>query len=415
MKRAGRWFWPSLVLLALAAMGDDAAGRGADALRPPPRIRRASNWVHKAYDGMAYDTTSHAEDLDREVASGARILKYLDGSYVHAVHRQYPSACGPASLAMVLKQLGVADTQLRGLQRPVDVDLSADEHRTAVGYRGSPEDILWFGLRRRRLEPSSATWNGGHATTDADHFLSPTGLLDLRGSGVPKTRLSQGADMAYVPFSNIPRWLWKHPGVNYESETATGRRLPGIMNYIYSGPRGAPWRDAVPLNFQGRSAAEVVAYRRIVKGFVDHGISVVLGVDNTGHFNTLIGYRGDVEPATAPFYVYSADPLDGWGRPADRQPLRWRRTNLVAENLRSGSGALVGIICWNHHGDGGARTGFRASSWAFLVDRQNGRGRDWLTAAARQPAARDPLGDSLALPAERMPGPPPPPTVVRRP
>ena len=62
-----------------------------------PHIAPASGeWETKYHKDVPWDTTSDATDLDAEVAVGARILKYADGSYVHAIHRQYPTSCGPA-------------------------------------------------------------------------------------------------------------------------------------------------------------------------------------------------------------------------------------------------------------------------------------------------------------------------------
>ena len=50
-------------------------------------------WVTKYHEEAPWDTTSDPADLDIEVAKGARILRCADGSYVHAIHRQYPKSC----------------------------------------------------------------------------------------------------------------------------------------------------------------------------------------------------------------------------------------------------------------------------------------------------------------------------------
>jgi hypothetical protein len=168
------------------------------------------------------------------------------------------------------------------------------------------------------------------------------------------------------------------------------------MNYLLSGGRSDPWRDAMPLPFNGNNDAEVIAYRRIVKAFIDHNISLVCGVEDGHHFNALIGYKGAVSPASAPFYIYTADPLDGWGRSEFRQPLRWRRINLVAGNLRSGNKLLTGTIAWNQHAEGGADVKFRPSKWGYQVDGENGN--NWLCGRSRRPAPSDPLSDPLAAP-----------------
>jgi hypothetical protein len=134
----------------------------------------------------------------------------------------------------------------------------------------------------------------------------------------------------------------------------------------------------MPLMLDARTDADVVAFRRIIKGFIDNGISLVCAVEENHHFNALIGYRGSVSPATEPFYVYTADPLDGWGRsnPAN-QPLTWRRVDLVRENMNAGKKLFTALLCWNHHAAGGANAQFRRGNWASLVDGQNGN--SWLT------------------------------------
>ena len=411
--RRAKWFVGATVCAWL--LGATAAPAAT-----PPRLPhggrvllRRSNWVRRNDNGMVYDTTKHSSDLDRAVTLGARILKYRSGAYVHAIHKQYPSTCGPATLAMVLKQLGITDpppprgslTRVRAVRRrvsmPRDVDLIASRDRVDVGRGGTPEHLLWLGLHRKRLELDASTWNRGYPPTDGKFFMDRNGLLDTRSSGVAKSRLAEGRNMDYLTYTTFPRWLWKHPGVGYGGRQSYATGLPGIMNYIYSGGRTGPWRDAMPLGLHGRNAAEVVAYRRIIKGFIDHNISLVCGVDNAGHFNALIGYSGAVSPATAAFYVYTADPLDGWGRAENRQPLRWRRMSLVAANLRSGTGLLSGIVCWNHHAAGGVSVQFRRSGWATTVDRQNGN--SWLTGADRKPLANDPLSDRLSRRADRTP------------
>lgn len=369
-------------------------------IRPPiKKLIPYDRWVERNDMGMIYHTTSHATDLDHAVKAGARILKYADGTYVHAIHKQYPSTCGPASLAMVLKQLGV--TSSASLSMPRDVDLTSSSDRVDVGYRGSPEHLLWLGLHRRRLELDASTWNGGHVSTDAAFFMDRDGLLDTRSSGVPRSKLEEGRNMSYLSYADFPRWLWKHPGVGSGGTWAHARGLPGIMNYVFSGQRNGPFRDAMPLDFTKRGDADVVRYRRIVKGFIDHGIAVVLGVDDGGHFNALIGYKGSVSPASASFVIYTADPLDGWGRAEHRQPLRWRRMEFKGSNLRGGTGVIAGMICWNHHAAGGAPVNFAPSGWAADVDRQNGN--DWLTGKTRQPPANDYLRDALTVSAQRMP------------
>ncbi len=179
------------------------------------------------------------------------------------------------------------------------------------------------------------------------------------------------------------------------------------MNYIFSGGAKQPWRDARPLFFVGRHDDDVViAARRIIKGFIDHDISIVGAVDSNGHFNAVIGYRGQVSPVSEPFYAYTADPLNGWGRPDNRQPRTWRRISISRDTLLDDSGEnyeglFGGLIIWNHHAAGGAAVEFVRGDWATAVDAANGN--EWLTGNARKPHPIDPLDDSLSLSAQRTP------------
>jgi hypothetical protein len=225
------------------------------------------------------------------------------------------------------------------------------------------------------------------------------GVLNTAASDREKGFLALDGDMDYLSFRQIPSWLWRGRAVGCGGSTNYQGGLTGIMNYIFSGRRDGPWRDARPLFLYGNSDAEVVATRRIIKGFIDHGISVVAGVDSGGHFNTVIGYRGEIEPVDAPFWVYTADPLNGWGRSEERQPGTWRRTLVTAENLYANEGVFMALILWNQHAEGGASLNFRPGDWAQAVDRTNGN--TWLT--GKVPPAVDPLADPLSRRAERMP------------
>jgi hypothetical protein len=312
--------------------------------------------------------------------------------------------CGPATLAIVLKQLGVSDpprppadpTRAMAPRRPVLVQQDVDREGTAtvdVGYAGSMEHLMWLGYHRRRMNIDGNSWNAGR--TD---FMSDRGVLETAPTSRTKAAFD-GARLDYFAGTSIPSWMWHGPAVGYMSGDDYYTGLTGVMNYIFSGGREGPWRDAMPLSLNARTDDDLVAFRRIIKGFIDNGISIVCGVEDGGHFNALIGYRGSVSPASAEFYVYTADPLDGWGRSPDNQPLTWRRILVSRDNLRANKKLLVSLICWNHHASGGAGVKFRRGAWAELVDRQNGN--SWLTGRDRQPPVRDPLGDPLARPLER--------------
>jgi hypothetical protein len=378
-------------------------------IRPIPatgtHYLRFDSWTAKQHNASTYDTTSSAADLNFEVMRGARILKLDDGSYVQTLHKQYPSSCGPASLAMVLRQLGIsrepAAVRMHELRRigdmpgflHRDVDIEGEE-RVQIGYDGSMEHLMWLGYHRKRLLREHTRWNDGDST-----FMTVGGVLNTAASDLEKGFLALDGDMDYLSFTHIPGWLWRGRAVGCGGSTNYHGGLTGIMNYIYSGRRDGPWRDARPLFLYGNTDSEVVATRRIIKGFIDHGIAVVAGVDSGGHFNTVIGYRGVVEPVESPFWVYTADPLNGWGRSEERQPGTWRRILVTAENLYANEGILMALIIWNHHAEGGAAADFRPGEWAQAVDRANGN--NWLT--GNLPPAVDPLSDPLSRRAERMP------------
>jgi hypothetical protein len=352
-------------------------------------------WVNGSGVAAQYHTSSEASDLDYDVRLGAKILKYHDGTYARAIHKQYPHVCGPASLAIVLKQLGISDPTRRNTFMSQDVD-GTGPRNVDVGYPGSMEHIMWLGYHRHRLEAGNSGWNDGNAGS----FMSVGGVLVTKPQPIlrplairtkvdfDKTRLN------YYAGEHVPMWMWNGAAVGCAHGRDTSTGLTGIMNYFFSGGNNRPWRDAIPLMLDAGTDADVVAFRRIIKGFIDNGISLVCAVEDNNHFNALIGYRGSVSPATEPFYVYTADPLDGWGRsnPAN-QPLTWRRVDLVRENLNAGKKLFTALLCWNHHAAGGANTQFRRGNWASLVDGQNGN--SWLTGSDRQPQKQDPLRDPL--------------------
>jgi hypothetical protein len=393
----------ALAVGALFANTTPAEGAQLRRIRRLPGLARRLNWIAKYYAGARWDTTRDAADLDNEVRLGAKILKYRNGSYVRTIHKQYPQVCGAAALAMVLKQLGISGAPAparralvlrRRLHMPQDVDREG-RATVDVGYGGSMEHVMWLGYHRRRLDVDGNSWNNGR--TD---FMSSDGVLVTANTRHNK-RAFDGRKLDYLSCAQIPSWMWNGAAVGYLHGRDYYTGLPGIMNYIFSGGRNGPWRDAMPLSMSGRTDADVVAYRRIIRAFIDTNISVVCSVEGSNHFNALIGYRGSVSPAASPFYIYTADPLDGWGRSEDRQPLTWRRMKLVRDNLGSGKKLITSIICWNHHAAGGASVAFRRSGWATVVDRQNRN--SWLTGPERRPHERDPLNDPLARRAERMP------------
>ena len=165
---------------------------------------RYSHWDMKTDHGVYYTTSSEA-DLDREVLLGAKILKSpADNKYLRTTHKQYPRTCGPASLAIVLEQLGLANPNRAGsflLNR--DVDNIERATQINVGYEGSMEHVMWLGYHRKRLGLDMGEWNGGN-----NGFMARNGLVNLDNSGETRSFLEVDGDMQYLGFTNIPKWLW---------------------------------------------------------------------------------------------------------------------------------------------------------------------------------------------------------------
>ena len=169
---------------------------------------------------------------------------------MRAIHRQYPSTCGPASLAMVLKHFG-PDPAAAVLPRDVDHE---GEEMLDLGYPGSPEHITWWGYRRRRLGSGDAGWP---ATAAAPCVMTPDGRLNTGASPHPLSRLARGRDMDYlrVPedeggVARIPVWLWNCPAIGCGGDRDASSGLTGIMYYVFSGSRRGPWRVLIHTHTQ---------------------------------------------------------------------------------------------------------------------------------------------------------------------
>ncbi len=110
------------------------------------------------------------------------------------------------------------------------------------------------------------------------------------------------------------------------------------------------------LSFNPGNAQEETQLRRIIKGFIDHNLPLLVGVDDGHHFMTLIGYA-DLDEDGLPCTAILADPvfrtfwtssLKAWGI-TGRNDERW---------------ALTGITPWNQHLDSGCEEG----GWAKTLD-----------------------------------------------
>ncbi len=314
----------------------------------------AAHWktLYYATNAIPWDTTSSVADLDAEVGGGAVLLKYPGQGYVRAEYHQYPAVCGPATLTMVLKTLGYTQPTVP-VSMPCDVDEPAGSAaRCEVNFFGSMEHLMWLGYHRYRRAEGHQHWNGGDP-----RFMTTAGLLNTNG-------LANRATVSW-------RWYGKGVGTGNDSNSCSG--LPGVMNYYFASRWGLGCRDACPLTACSATPQQVTAFKRIVKGFVDHGIPLVLGIEHGGHFNALMGYKGDPANSQAAFYIYTAEPLDGWGRSAATQPGTWRRMRVTAESMFHGAGLIWQYVCWNQHLNGGCEP----NGWATAVDRLNGTA--WLT------------------------------------
>lgn len=99
--------------------------------------------------------------------------------------------------------------------------------------------------------------------------------------------------------------------------------------------------------------------KAVIKGFIDHDIPILISIENGGHYNTLMGYwdLGDS------FYIYTADPLDGYGRAFFNKPMRWRKILVNSNALPEDTGFFNGLMVYGH--SGGCR-GF--DDWARDID-----------------------------------------------
>lgn len=260
------------------------------------------------------------------------------------VHKQYGQSCGPSSLNMVVEQLGFADQSRAALSAPRDIDGSPVWPVVALGYHGSAEHILYEGFRNERA--SDATWNN-----DTLQCMTQQGVLNT----------SAGRTRAFY-------------GITYDLGVTNGNGAPaaprwaeacgavGGSNLISVADQLNPSHDdarSFSTATDGSGALDDMSHLRdIIRAFVDHGIPMVAAVEAGGHFNTIVGYWERADG----FFIYLADPLDGWGRPFYSKPMRWRRIALDASVTRTGSRLFDGLTVYGH---GAACQGL---SWARAID-----------------------------------------------
>jgi len=270
----------------LAITNSQGAAFGADATFTTS-VAGLSYWERKYYstNAVPWDTTSSVTDMDAEVALGAVLLKYPgEEGYVCAEYHQYGSSCGPSSMTMVLKALGYTKPSIM-VSMPVDVDETPGSggETCSANFFGSMEHIMWLGYHRHRLYDGSENWND-----DETRFMTTEGVLNTNW------------------ISSFPAWSWcKYGPAVGSSNSDTGQfGFPGIMNYVFANRFGLGCRDALAVGAYSSTVEELTVFKRMVKGFIDHGIPVVVVVESGGHFNTLMGYRGDPTNPEAAFYSH---------------------------------------------------------------------------------------------------------------
>ena len=272
-------------------------------------------------------------------------------------HRQYKNSCGPSSLNIVMEHLGLSKPGVSAVGAR-DLDNTGTAY-IDLGYHLSTEHLIYQGYARYR-----ALGRDGY-TAFKPGFITTGGVLD-------PTRVSPVVDLqinypvaGFIPGSSgdaskVESWLYNGPGVGTDNPGVTSAGLPWVANQH---PRGGV-ADAYPVSVTpGSNFASHAHLVATIKGFIDNNIPLVLGVERTGHFNTVVGYwvRGDG------FWIYTAEPLDGWGRRHHDQPMRWRRLKLDADALPGGSGTVSGMMLF------GQGTSCKDRSWAYKLDATYGR------------------------------------------
>lgn len=293
----------------------------------------------------------------------------LMGSPLYTAHKQYGGTCGPTALAMVMFDLGLADTSKRlffsrDLNQPaVALDTAVWDQATAVdvGYKLSMEHIMYEGYHNyfgidsdwKDRVPAPNFLEGEHQLNTSDHTGGGNGAFFQIRYDIghvdwnPATKTTSGL---------VQKWTNYGAAVGWEGQGIRNRGLPYVANKF-----AGSYADAYPVDTKiGGSGkfASLDHFRAVIRGFIDHNIPVVIGVEGGGHFNTLIGYWD----SSAGFFIYTADPLDGWGRPFYGKPMRWKKIRVTDSTFRAG--VLAGMMFYGH-----SKTGCGTpTSWAGKID-----------------------------------------------
>jgi hypothetical protein len=282
---------------------------------------------------------------------------------LHTTHKQYGPSCGYTSLNMVLEYLGLADHSQRLFYsrdldepaNPVDSSEWGAGRAVDVGYLLSMEHIMYEAFHKARADDPN--WFYRHSDCDPNGFMDGNGRLNTIdwGNGAFYEIQYNIGHVVWNPATgtatgHVQKWLECCPGVGY-------KRLSYVANEYSHGVKDA--RGLGTTLGSGGNFENFDHLKAVIKGFIDHGIPLVLAVEKGGHYNALIGYResGDL------FYIYTADPLDGGARPFYSKPMRWKRIRLTPDALSDGAAVVSGMILYGH-----SESSCVSGGWAREID-----------------------------------------------
>jgi hypothetical protein len=288
----------------------------------------------------------------------------LSGEPLHTTHKQYDNSCGFTSLNMVMEYLGLTDHNQRlfysrGLDDDPDpVHMSEWDAGRAVdvGHFLSMEHIMYEAFHKARSNDPNWTYKLGV-------FMDENGRLNIDDGSKTGSFYEIQYNIGHVVWDpatqtvtgQVQKWLQKCDGVGC-----------GNLGYVadkYShGMEDSHCFSTTITTIGGSGNFESFNHlKAVIKGFIDHDIPLVLGMKNGGHYNTLIGYwdRGDG------FYIYTADPLDGYGRPFYSKPMRWTKICLTPDALFDGASVFSHVNFYGH-----SESSCESGGWTSEIDRK---------------------------------------------
>jgi hypothetical protein len=224
--------WSAGIILLLASALISAEGQTPRAQLTKKKIPVLTRWLTRTWvngSGAAaqYHTSSEASDLDYDVRLGAKILKYRDGTYARAIHKQYPQVCGPASLAIVLKQLGISDPTRRNTFMPQDVDGAGARNVDGAHHvAGIPPPSP--GNRQQRMEQRQRRQLHERRRSPRHEVSTYPPASCGKDQGGVRQDPAQLLRRRACPYVDVERAA---VGCAHGRDFTTG--LPGIMNYFF--------------------------------------------------------------------------------------------------------------------------------------------------------------------------------------